>query len=289
MTQLINPTRPISLLPNSGGGLDIIGTQGDNRLFFGAGGRDQADFILTFSGNDSILSGGGDDLILSGGGNDYIVGQAGNDRIFSGSGNDLAAGNSGNDTIFGGKGADLLDGGEGNDLVAGDTGNDIALGSSGNDRVFGGQGSDAVAGGDGNDSVFGGRDNDTVDGGAGNDSISGDRGADVLIGGGGSDTFYFFSAGGDFGTDTIADFTPSEDKIRLQAGGAFSGLGSTFDTSEFVVVSGFTPGSPAATTANKLIYDPQSGLLYFNNGSLVLTLAQLQPGLTITSSNFELF
>jgi len=80
-----------------------------------------------------------------------------------------------------------------------------------------------------------------------------------------------------------------EDKIRLKSGGAFAALGTTFEASEFVVVSGFTPATPTAATANKLVYDPTSGVLYFNQGSSVLTVAQLTPGLTITASNFELF
>ena len=165
------------------------------------------------------------------------------------------------------------------------------MGGAGNDTAFGGKGNDLVSGGDGNDSLYGGRDNDTVDGGAGNDFISGDRGSDVLTGGAGSDTFYFFSSGGDYGVDTITDFTPAEDKIRLKAtgGGVFSALASNgFEASEFVVVSNFNANSPGATT-NKLVYDPTSGALFFNGANGVLEVARLAPNLTITSNNFELF
>jgi Ca2+-binding RTX toxin-like protein len=111
----------------------------------------------------------------------------------------------------------------------------------------------------------------------------------VLTGGDGSDTFYFFSSGGDYGVDTITDFTPGQDKIRLKQGGVFAGLGSTFEASEFVVVSGFNAANAGSGTTNKLVYDPTSGTLFFNGSSGVLTVAQLQPGLTITSNNFELF
>ena len=283
MTQVTNPTTPAASVP-SPPGLNVIGTQGDNRL----NGTEQADIILTFGGNDVISGRGGDDLIISGGGNDSIGGGGGNDAIFAGSGNDVVGGGNDDDRIFGGKGNDLLDGGAGNDLVSGDQGNDTVLGGTGNDTVFGGAGNDIVGGGDGNDSLFGGKGNDTVDGGAGDDFISGDRGSDVLTGGAGSDTFYFFSSGGDYGVDTITDFTPVDDKIRLKQGGVFAGLGSSFDSTEFVIDAGFT-GSPTAATTNKLVYNPTSGLLYFNGGSGVLTVAQLQPGLTITSNNFELF
>jgi serralysin len=69
----------------------------------------------------------------------------------------------------------------------------------------------------------------------------------------------------------------------------FAGLGSTFEASEFVVVSGFNAATPGSATTNKLVYDPTNGALYFNGSNGVLTVAQLQPGLTITSNNFELF
>jgi Ca2+-binding RTX toxin-like protein len=285
MTQLTNPTQPLSSQPLAGGGSSIVGIEGQNRL----NGTPGNDIILTFGASDVIAGGGGNDLIITGGGNDTVGGGDGNDTILSGSGNDVVAGGTGDDVIFGGKGNDLVDGGDGNDLISGDRGNDTVLGGSGSDTVFGGQGSDIVSGDDGNDSLFGGKENDTVNGGSGNDFISGDRGSDALTGGAGSDTFYFFSSGGDYGVDTITDFTPGEDKIRLKQGGVFAGLGSTFEASEFVVVSGFNAANAGSGTTNKLVYDPTSGALYFNGSSGVLTVAQLQPGLTITSNNFELF
>ena len=112
----------------------------------------------------------------------------------------------------------------------------------------------------------------------------------MLTGGDGSDTFYFFSSGGDYGVDTITDFTPGQDKIGLKTGsGVFSSLGTAVEASEFVVVSGFNVATPGTATTNKLVYDPTNGALYFNGTNGVLTVAQLQPGLTLTSNNFELF
>jgi serralysin len=286
MTQVTNPTQPAVSLPGAGGS-SVVGTTGANRLSAG----NLNDIILTFGGDDVIAGNGGDDIIFSGGGNDSLGGGSGNDALVSGSGNDAVSGGDGDDRIFGGKGNDQLDGGAGNDLVSGDKGNDLVLGGTGNDTLFGGEGSDTVGGGDGNDTLWGGKGSDTVDGGAGNDFISGDRGSDVLTGGAGSDTFYFATSaatGTLDGIDTITDFTPGEDKIRLKQGGVFAGLGSSFEASEFVVVSGFSASSPGSTS-NKLIYDPTNGALFFNGGNGVLQVAQLQPGLTITSNNFELF
>lgn len=290
MTQVTNPTTPANSTPNSQGGQNIIGTAADNRLTGGTG----PDVIQTFAGNDVIASGDGNDVMLTGGGNDSVGGGAGNDLVAAGTGNDVLAGDDGDDRLFGGKGTDLIDGGAANDILSGDQGNDTVSGGAGNDTIFGGQGNESISGGDGNDCLFGGQGSDTVDGGAGNDLISGDRGSDVLTGRAGSDTFYFASIGSDnsgkeaYGVDTITDFTPTEDKIRLGKGGAFAGLGTSFDSTEFIVDAAFT-GSPTANTTNKLVYNPTSGLLYFNSGSGVLTVAQLQPNLTITSNNFELF
>jgi len=291
MTTVTNPTTPASSTSNSQGGQNIIGTTGNNKL----NGTTKADIILTLLGEDEVAAGDGNDLVLTGGGNDTVGGGAGNDTAFAGSGNDVVAGRGGDDLLFGGKGNDLVDGGDGNDILSGDQGNDTVSGGAGNDTIFGGSGNDIISGGDGDDCLFGGQGNDTVDGGAGNDFISGDRGSDVLTGGAGSDTFYFASIGSDnsgkeaYGVDTITDFTPADDKIRLKSGGAFAGLGSSFDSTEFIVDAAFNTSSPTAGTTNKLVYNPTSGLLYFNSGSGVLTVAQLQTGLTITSSNFELF
>lgn len=274
MTQPINPTTPASSVPNAQGGLDIRGIAGDNRLSAGTGN----DNVQTRAGNDSIFANAGNDTVRAGKGNDFVDGGAGNDVLFGDLGNDTIAGGSGDDAIYGDNpssrspvgGNDVLSGGDGNDLIFGQAGNDVINGDAGNDTLWGGKGAD------------------TVNGGAGNDFIAGDNGNDLLTGGAGSDTFYFASIGGDAGIDTITDFTPAEDKIRLKQGGTLAILGGTVDTSEFVVISD-TAQLTLAANANKVIYNSASGLLYFNNAGTVLTVAQLTPGLTIGTSNFELF
>jgi serralysin len=285
MTQVTNPTTPASSVPNAQGGLDIRGTAGDNRLNAGTGN----DSVQTRAGNDTIFANAGNDTVRAGKGNDFVDGGAGNDVLFGDAGNDTVAGGSGDDLIYG------------DDPARSGGGNDVISGGDGNDTIIAGTGNDVVNGDAGNDVLWGGKGQDTVNGGAGNDTISGDLGNDLLTGGAGSDTFFFASAGGSWGVDTITDFTAGEDKIRLGvqpvkgSGGitgtasAFAVLGNTLDANEFVVVSGFNSSSPAADTKNKVIYDSASGLLYFNNAGSVLTVAQLTPGLTIGTSNFELF
>jgi Ca2+-binding RTX toxin-like protein len=134
-------------------------------------------------------------LNLNGGnGNDVLNGNAGNDYLNGGNGQDTLNGFAGNDTLVGGTGVDVLNGGDGDDSLLGD---DINIGAGGDDILNGGAG------------------NDTLNGGKGADQLRGGTGNDFLTGGLGPDTFIF--APGE-GTDTIADFTSSNDKIGLTGG-----------------------------------------------------------------------
>ncbi|KII78513.1 hypothetical protein PL18_12060, partial [Vibrio renipiscarius] len=90
-------------------------------------------------------------------------------------------------------------------LLGDDTGVELTSGS-GNDRIVGG---------DGNDVLIGGAGDDEIDGGGGNDSIDGGLGSDILTGGSGDDVFVWHAIS-DGATDTITDFTVSEDKIDLR-------------------------------------------------------------------------
>jgi Ca2+-binding RTX toxin-like protein len=167
------------------GGVEIVGTSGDDLLVGGAG-------------NDSILGQGGDDQLLGGAGNDVLDGGAGDDSLFGDAGDDVLLGGAGNDTLDGGAGNDQLAGGEGDDRLAGGAGNDVLEGGAGNDVLAGGEGDDQLAGGEGDDQLAGGEGNDQLDGGAGNDQLDGGAGDDVLRGGAGDDTL----TGGE-GADTF--------------------------------------------------------------------------------------
>lgn len=280
MTQAINPTTPASSVPNAQGGLNVLGTASADRL----NGSSGSDSIVTNAGNDNVFANAGNDTVRAGKGDDFVDGGEGNDSLVGDQGNDTIAAGSGDDFIYG-------------DTPGRSTGgNDVISGGDGNDTVIAGVGNDIVNGDAGNDVLWGGKGLDTVSGGAGNDFISGDLGNDLLTGGAGSDTFFFASAGGSWGVDTITDFSPTEDKIRLGvqpvkgSGGisgtpsAFAALGNTFDASEFVVISDAAQAN-APANANKVIYNSASGLLTFNN----VAVAQLTPGLTLTTNNFELF
>jgi Ca2+-binding RTX toxin-like protein len=106
-------------------------------------------------------------------------------------------------------------GGNGNDTLTGNAGNDYLDGSNGNDKLYGGAGNDTLLGGNGDDLLVGDAGNDSLNGGFGNDTLRGGLGNDTLTGGSGNDVFVF--AAGE-GTDTITDFTLSNDKIGLTGG-----------------------------------------------------------------------
>jgi Ca2+-binding RTX toxin-like protein len=150
-----------------------------------------------------------DDTLDGGDGNDTIDGSAGNNSIIGDEGDDSIRGGAGNDTILGGSGTDSLFGGEGDDVMsAGES-----LGVSGD------QTDDTLDGGDGND---------TIDGSAGDNAITGGAGNDILTGGKGSDRFNV-----DAGTDTIVDFSLSEDTINLSPGASVH-IYTTLEDESFV-------------------------------------------------------
>ena len=96
-----------------------------------------------------------------------------------------------------------------NDVLAGDRRDNVLDGGAGDDKLYGGPGGgdDVLVGNTGNDRLFGGQGQDRLEGGTGNDRLAGGHGADVFI----------FESG--HGTDTITDFSDTEDKIDLSAFG----------------------------------------------------------------------
>jgi serralysin len=139
MSDLItNTTQPASSTPNSQGGLDIQGTEGNDRL-------------NGSTGNDNISLRGGDDLLDAGEGNDFVSTGDGNDSVFGFDGNDTILGEGGNDSLQGNRGNDSIIGGDGNDTLYGGQESDTLVGSAGNDFISGDKGSDVLTGGAGAD------------------------------------------------------------------------------------------------------------------------------------------
>ncbi|MEY4352393.1 MAG: hypothetical protein RLZZ609_634, partial [Cyanobacteriota bacterium] len=147
----------------------------------------------------------------------------------------------------------------------------VALtGSSGADTFAGTAAADSFNGLAGADQLNGGDNNDWLAGGAGTDTINGGAGDDVLIGGSEADRFLFASGAsfnkGQLGVDTLVDFNPAEDRLRL-ARTTFSALaaGPSLASTAFTVVSN---DGAAATSSATIVYNSTSGGLFYNpNGS----------------------
>ena len=122
------------------------------------------------------------------------------------------AGHRGGDLIEGGGGGDILRGGAGADQLHGQRGADHVFGGGDGDLLTGGGGGDRLVGRAGPDRLLGNRGEDRLIGGKGADRLDGGRGDDRLAGGAGADTFRF---GPRHGRDTITDFTPGTDHLRL--------------------------------------------------------------------------
>ena len=265
---------------SGGSGNDTLNGGNGNDTIFGDAGND---ILNGGAGNDTLSGGDGNDTLRGGNGNDTIFGDAGNDTLSGGAGNDTLSGDAGDDTISGGAGNDILNGGNGNDILNGGTGNDILNGGdgddilngdlgydtlngglghdtlnggNGHDILSGGAGDDTLSGGNGNDTLSGGAGDDTLSGGNGNDTLSGGAGDDILNGGLGSDIFEFTS--GETGVDTIQDFNPGNDVIRL------TGFGSI--------------------TISDINYNSASGELSVNNN----VIAQLQTNLNLDNNNYQI-
>ncbi|WP_445632410.1 Calcium-binding protein [Nostoc sp. DSM 114161] len=140
-----------------------------------------------------------------------------------------------------------------NNLTGLDNSNDVINGQGGNDKIDGLSGNDLLRGGTGNDTLIGGAGNDT------------------LVGGAGADRFLYNTnavfASSAVGQDIITDFKRSEgDKIILDKT-TFSAITSAAGTG-FSNTNDFKITSSAGTSTAKIVYDPVTGQLFYNqNGS----------------------
>ena len=179
-------------------------------------------------------------------------------------------------------------------------------GGSGADTLTGTAAADSLNGLDGPDQLSGNGGHDWLVGGAGNDVLQGGAGDDLLTGGSGLDRFLFRSGApfiaSQLGIDTITDFNPTEDRIRL-ARSTFGTLpaGATLAATAFAVVNS---EAAAASSTARIVYNSASGSLFYNaNGTASGfastaegggTFAQLwgggngAPFPTLTSAMFEI-
>ncbi|MCP4380510.1 MAG: calcium-binding protein [Hyphomicrobiales bacterium] len=134
-------------------------------------------------------------------------------------------------------------------------------GKDGNDSFEGSGGNDKILGGKGRDLLDGDQDGDSIKGNKGNDTILGQAGDDALTGGSGKDKFVFDTdLGSGFsqaGVDTITDFTPGTDKVKLD-GTVFAAIGTKLNKSEFL------KGGSAQDGNDHILYKQGAGKLFYD-------------------------
>jgi Ca2+-binding RTX toxin-like protein len=176
-----------------------------------------------------------------------------------------------------------ISGTAGRDTLDGTPGNDVIAGLDGSDRLYGNAGNDKLDGGSGNDRLYGGSGNDSINGGSGNDIVWGHAGTDILTGGTGQDDFVF-NASFAGAVDKITDYSSGDDMIYLE-NGIFTSLRSG-DLSG----SAFHTGSAAHDSTDRIIYDAQTGALYYDGdgtgGASAQQFAQLTAGIDLTNGDF---
>ncbi len=270
--------------------IDTTTTDSDSIVFNGSGGYDLAQGVQIDALSTTTDSGV------------YLVGNEFSQTITGGDGNDVLNGDGG----FSGN-ADVLIGGEGDDVYR--VWNNSANGATA-DTVTenAGEGFDTVytsvnyaltAGSEieqlsaadqtGTSSLrlFGNEFNNRVIGNAGNNLLAGGDGNDVLIGLGGADTFSF-SATGVGNADTIQDFSSAQgDKIQLVNTDDTDG---TFDLGNSIGAGEFTVGTAAVGNNAQIVYDKDTGRLFYDDdgagGNDAVLFAQVTPGTELTAGDF---
>ena len=294
----------------------IVGNAGVNTLDGGSGGADQlwgreGDDSYFVDGNDAVVeyAGHGYDIVyarshyaLGVGMAVEVLGTVDNTattaiNLIGNALDNYITGNAGANTLHGGGGSDVLWGREGDDSYFADAGDVvIEYAGQGNDILYAGSDYTLVAGL--SIEVLGTADNNAatalrltgnelsnyVTGNAGANVIDGGLGADSLQGRGGNDTFAFTTALGGGNVDAILDFMNGADKIALDDA-VFAGLGARRARSR-----AFVAGSTAQEADDRILYDPQSGALYFDaDGSgagAAIQFATVTLGTGLSASDF---
>jgi Ca2+-binding RTX toxin-like protein len=121
-------------------------------------------------------------------------------------------------------------------------------------------GSLVLNGGSASNQLSGGAGADTLDGGAGDDTLVGNAGNDLLIGGSGGDQFLFNTALGSSNIDTISDYSSADDTILLDDA-IFAGIGAA---GTGLAADAFTIGAAATTSTHRIIYNSDTGALFYD-------------------------
>lgn len=156
--------------------------------------------------------------------------------------------------------------------IVGTTGNNVLNGTSVANRMYGYQG------------------NDTLYGNAGNDTLYGGSGKDYLKGGAGQDIFVFHTAMGYSGSDIIADFSTTDDRIALDDAIYTALAKGNLATNAFRTI--VTGGGTDST--DRVIYNSDTGKIYYDaDGAGTLharyQIATVGAHMAISASDFFVF
>ena len=273
-----------------------------NGLANGITGNTGNDSLDGGGGDDTLKGGAGDDSYTVNATGDVVIeaGTGGTDTLgttlatytltanvenlialravaFAGIGNGLAnviTGNTGNDSLDGGAGSDTLPGGLGNDTYMVDASGDVVTEAAGggtdtvqtnlSSYTLGAEVEKLVALGTG---VFAGTGNglaNTIIGSISNDRILGLGGNDTLTGGLGDDIFVLNTAPSVTNRDTITDFTPGHDTIRLENTG--TGLFNALPAGQLAATAFklIGPGGAAVDANDRILYKQSTGQLFYD-------------------------
>jgi len=268
-------------------GLATLGVQDDGAISLGEGGWLTA--LLNQSVPTTNPNAGprylyfGDD----GGGNDAVEVQVSGLRETPPVTGLRLTGTNGPDHIVLGRGINLHLG-AGNDTIDGARGNDRILAAGGDDRLLGSFGNDSLYGEAGSDWLYGNTGKDKVSGGLGNDWLYGGPGNDRLTGHAGKDAFVFNTKPHSTRSfDRITDYKVKDDSIWLE-NAVFKGLGrgGTVDDPVRLQDKYFWKGSAAHDANDRIIYDPNTGALYYDRdgtgAAAQVKFAQISKNLAMT-------
>jgi serralysin len=245
--------------------------------------------------------------------NDTLDGNAGANTLSGLDGSDLLRGAAGNDVLQGGNGSDTLGGGDGNDLLAGGAGADYLSGGLGNDTASyegasagvtvnladpplntGDAAGDTfnsienVEGSGFGDKLTGNGAANVIKGLNGGDLINGGGGSDTFTGGAGKDVFVFSDALGVSNVDTVTDFSPADDTIRLE-NAVFAALANTGTLSSSYFRANTT--GTAQDANDFIVYETDTGKLLYdadgNGTGLAIHFATLTGNPAITAADFQ--
>jgi Ca2+-binding RTX toxin-like protein len=292
------------LLDGTDGADAMLGGAG-NDLYFGAGSTDIIDEAAGGSGIDTVRSRESFSLASN-----RVKGDVENLTLtgsadLNGVGNALAntlTGNSGDNNINGNSGADLMRGMGGSDnYVVNETGDVVdesVAGSGGEDsilsfvsislsgpKVLGSVENVRLALGTSPLVAAGNALANELVGNNGNNDLMGLQGNDELTGFGGKDTFVFNAAlNAVTNVDIIHDFRVEDDTIRLE-NGFMPGLGTGP-----LAAAAFRIGPTAADATDRIIYDDDTGGLFFDRdgvgGAAQVRFATLDADLAMSNADF---